>query len=427
VSARAEVARRFARGEASRAEGAELVRALLLAGPPPDDLETAEPPKPPPEAYAAAVDAALRHGEALERRRLEDDRRAAELAAELASLSESEQAAAIAADRRFHAWPLVDRLRRASTEAGPQQPARARHLARLAVAAAERVPADGDDGRLREDLMGLAWAEAGNAERVASDLRAAEVALRRAADHLARGTGDPLPRARLLTLQASLRSDQSRFDEAVELAARAARLYRRAGDDHGCGRTLLKLATLHSYRDELEVACRLLERALDRIDAEREPRLAFAARHNRASFLERAGRAAEAAVELAAAEPLADAALDHLRVRWLAARIAIQRGRTAEGEGELVAVRREFLDRGLAYEAAQVSLELAVLYAEQGRSAEQRRLAEEMAPLFAARDVHSEARAALVLYCDAVETETASAALVRELVLRLDRAGRHRR
>ena len=74
-----------------------------------------------------------------------------------------------------------------------------------------------------------------------------------------------------------------------------------------------------------------------------------------------------------------------------------------------------------------MSLELAALYAEQGRAADQRRLAEEMVPLFAARDVHPEARAALTLYCDAARAETASAALIREVAGRVDHATRRPR
>jgi DNA-binding helix-hairpin-helix protein with protein kinase domain len=69
-----------------------------------------------------------------------------------------------------------------------------------------------------------------------------------------------------------------------------------------------------------------------------------------------------------------------------------------------------------------VSLELAALYAAQGRAADQRRLAEEMVPLFAARGVHPEARAALALYCDAARAEAAPAALAREVADYLARA-----
>ena len=58
----------------------------------------------------------------------------------------------------------------------------------------------------------------------------------------------------------------------------------------------------------------------------------------------------------------------------------------------------------------------------QGRAADQRRLAREIIPLFVARDVHPEARAALALYCDAARAEGVSARLAREVADYLERA-----
>jgi hypothetical protein len=51
-----------------------------------------------------------------------------------------------------------------------------------------------------------------------------------------------------------------------------------------------------------------------------------------------------------------------------------------------------------------------------------RRLAEEMMPIFASRDVHDEARAALRLWADAARTEAAGVSLVRDVADYLERA-----
>jgi tetratricopeptide (TPR) repeat protein len=399
------------------------VVAALLHEEPPGAVGTlaAEPPAA-AGAYAGALARAERLAAVLGSQDRAERRRADDLVAALEALPEPERRAALEGDPRYATWALAELLSERSLAAGPEDPERSRGLARLAVAAAERVPAGAESEALRADLLGLAWAQLGNAERVASDLRAAEAAFAAADRHLAAGTGDPLPRARLLSLLASLRSDQSRFDDAVELAHRAARLYRRAGDLHGHGRTLIKLATFHAYREELDTACRRLDEALGHLDPAREPRLLFAARHNRASYLERAGRLDEAAAELEAAKALARAALDRLRLAWLAGRLAVHRGDAAAGEGILLAARQAFAAQSLGYETAQVSLELAALYAEQGRAADQRRIAREMVPLFVARDVHPEARAALALFCDAARAEAASAALAREVADYLERA-----
>lgn len=413
-----ELALRFVRGETDREETAAVLRRVLLEEPPDDD---AAPEEPPPGAYAGALEQGIAAVRAIQQQRRDDEARAGEMLAALLDLSADASRSAVESDPRYHSWALADLLRERSFAAGTEDPARSRHLARLAVAVAERAPEVGGD-RLRADLLSAAWAQLGNAERIATDLHAADAALRTALDHLGRGTGDPLPRARALSLLASLRSDQSRFDEAVEMAKRSASLYRRAGDDHGYGRTLLQVATYHAYRDELDLACSRLDEALGHLDAAAEPRLVLLARHNRASFLERAGRLEEAAGELAAARELAEAPLDRLRLRWLEGRLELRRTGPEAGEAILSEVRDAFLDRGLGYEAAQVSLELAVLYAEQGRTADQRRLAEEMVPMFAARGVHPEAQAALALYCDAARAEAVSVRLAREVGEYLDRA-----
>ncbi|HTG32938.1 MAG TPA: hypothetical protein VLB76_08390 [Thermoanaerobaculia bacterium] len=80
-------------------------------------------------------------------------------------------------------------------------------------------------------------------------------------------------------------------------------------------------------------------------------------------------------------------------------------GRIAAGLGDRSGARRsfgdarrEFAGRGMAYDAALVSLELAVLLIEQGETAEVRELAEEIPEIFRARDVHRETLAALAVF-----------------------------
>jgi len=50
------------------------------------------------------------------------------------------------------------------------------------------------------------------------------------------------------------------------------------------------------------------------------------------------------------------------------------------------------------YDTAMVSLDLAVLYLRQGRTADARRIAEEMRPIFEAQDVPPKELAALALF-----------------------------
>ena len=91
----------------------------------------------------------------------------------------------------------------------------------------------------------------------------------------------------------------------------------------------------------------------------------------------------------------------------------------------MLETREGFIREGNGYDAAMASLDLALLYLKDGRTADVRRLAEEMATLFEAQDVHREALAAVVLFREAARREEVTAALVGEVrrVLALDGAG----
>ena len=88
-------------------------------------------------------------------------------------------------------------------------------------------------------------------------------------------------------------------------------------------------------------------------------------------------------------------------------------------------MRREFLTRGLAFDAALVSLELAVLYLEEGKTTEVRALTGDLLEIFRSRDVHREALAALTVFHNAALLETATAERARELATYLTRASRN--
>jgi hypothetical protein len=70
------------------------------------------------------------------------------------------------------------------------------------------------------------------------------------------------------------------------------------------------------------------------------------------------------------------------------------------------------------------SLDLALLYLKEGRTADVLPLAEEMAALFEARDVHREALAAVLLFQEAAERDEVTTGMVRELAARLETARR---
>ena len=107
---------------------------------------------------------------------------------------------------------------------------------------------------------------------------------------------------------------------------------------------------------------------------------------------------------------------------WLQGKIAAGVGDVAAAERLFTETRDGFVRQGIGYDAARVSLDLALLYLKDGRTEEVRRVAEEMVPVFAAQDVHREAMAALVLFQDAARREVVTAEMVREVGAYLEAA-----
>jgi hypothetical protein len=107
---------------------------------------------------------------------------------------------------------------------------------------------------------------------------------------------------------------------------------------------------------------------------------------------------------------------------WQEGRVEADQARRTEAAGILTHARTEFVDRGIGYNAALVSMELAVLHLEEGRTGEVKTLAREMAPIFQAQGVHRETLAALRLFCEAAEREAVTLELARRLVHYLERA-----
>jgi tetratricopeptide (TPR) repeat protein len=110
------------------------------------------------------------------------------------------------------------------------------------------------------------------------------------------------------------------------------------------------------------------------------------------------------------------------RLRWVEGKIAGDLDRYADAEAALRETRDAFVERGIGFDAALVSLDLAALYARQGRAEEVKRLASEMVPIFESRDVHREALAALLLFKEAALAERVTLSLLDQIVSYLERA-----
>ena len=347
----------------------------------------------------------------------------------LQDLPFDEQLGVISDDESFHTWGLCQFLLKRSLEAAFEDPAQAVNLAELALRIAQSLD-DAYDPHWVLDLRAKASAYLGNARRVLCELRSAETAFRDAEGFLARSmTGNTLVEAEVLDLKASLRREQRRFAEAATLLDRTAALYEDLGDSHRVGRSWIAKAKVLEESGELEEAIELLPRALELLDADREPRLSLYGRYNLLWCLTSAGRHIEAQQLLPEVKALFERIakpIDLIRLRWAEGRIALGLGDLEPAEQAFREVQQRFFDHHMGYDAALVSLDLALLYAREERTAELKRRAAEIMPVFESRDVHREAMAALLLFQQAAEQERLTVSLLQHLasILRRERPSR---
>jgi tetratricopeptide (TPR) repeat protein len=149
------------------------------------------------------------------------------------------------AGARFRTWAFCEHLLDAGRELVFQDPVRAVDLSRLGVETALRLEAAVHGEARVNDLRARAWALLGNGQRVRGDFREAEESFARADRLLKQGTGDPLEKAHVLLLTASLRGNQQRFREAFRLLDRVVAIGRKCGDAQLCGKALIQSREIH--------------------------------------------------------------------------------------------------------------------------------------------------------------------------------------
>lgn len=182
---------------------------------------------------------------------------------------------------------------------------------------------------------------------------------------------------------------------------------------------------MYHDRQEPQRAIASTKAALANVSEATEPRLYLCGRHNLSLFLVEAGQYDAAAEIIWADAELYEQFADlwtKLRRRWLQGKIAFGTRQLEEAESAFLAVRDGFVDQGIGYDAAMVSLDLALLYLKEGRMVDVQRLAGEMQPIFETADVHPEAIAALLLFQESVRQQAVTVELVEDLAAYLKRA-----
>ena len=352
------------------------------------------------------------------------------LTAEMRALEARQQAASLwvrlkrytAAQRRmiveelaeFRNWALCELLCEESIKAAADSADRALELANLALHVAERIP--GEEA-WRSRVQGYAWAHVGNARRVKGDLPGADEAFGFSKRRWRTGSANDsslLDETRLFGMEASLRIEQRLLDEGLSLLNQALMVSTR-GDERD--RLLIQKARTLEFLDQYEEAISILRQMSPDCEIN-DLRLGWLQRFTWMANLCHLGRHQEAEAMLPKLRTLTLSlgnALDAIRLRWLEGRILAGLGRRVEGIEILSGVSDEFTALGIAFDTALAKLELAVLYMEEGRTAEVKILARQMGPVFQAQGVHQEALAALKLFREAVEQEVITLDLARRL------------
>ncbi len=294
-------------------------------------------------------------------------------------------------------------------------------LAELAYLVAEKIPGE---VLWRWRIQGYALLFEANARRACNNLPGADATMIRACTLFEAGApGDPglLSEAWRPWIESSLRRAQRRFPVALRRIEEALTLDR--GELRG--QILLSKSRLHETLGEPEASFSALYEAAPLIDSVREPRNAFGLRFNLVVALCALERFEEAEAKLPEVQALAEALgqeLDLTRALWLQAKVHAGLGRPVQARDAFEQVRRVFEQRGLAFDYALASMELALLLLKEGRAAEVTALAAEMLPIFRSQEVEREALAALQLFCEAARRKTATVELARRVVRFLHRA-----
>ncbi len=330
----------------------------------------------------------------------------------------------VAAPRRF---PLFDATLRYSWELRTEDPRRMIELARFATRVAPTLSEDGYTPAQVADFQARAWGELANALRVGEELSRADEAMAAAFEHLARGTGDELLLARLLSLHASILGSRSRFRAALEVLSRLHAIYMRRGDRHHAGRAMIQAGGYLGYWGMPENGLRLMTEGLAMIDTELEPGLHASALVSRIDLLVDCGHYQEAGDQLRQhrSRMLAgQGLLLRIKVKALEGRLEARLGHFDRAARALATARRRFQKAGSRRMAALIGLELAVVRMRQGQFAEADALIQDAVEQLMAIEASGEALTALKLLRTHREMSTLNSSEVQYLADAMRRSPR---
>jgi tetratricopeptide (TPR) repeat protein len=334
--------------------------------------------------------------------------------AELLAMPNQERESAVATQTRFQTYSLASYTLERCEKVVFHDPAMAGELARLARTVAQQAdPRECGGTAALADLEAYAMAMEANAARVGGNLQEAFSSFmlsRRAQD---RGGADPDLSARIDLLEASFRRDLRQFAAAFELLDRAERGFVALNDRNMQARAIINRANVYLVTRELDQVVENLRKALP---LAQDPWLALIVRHNLVFALVECGYAREAADLYDSSRDLYLQYNDPLtasRRLWAEGLIARELEEDLDkAERILTQVMDRLTEHGYPLDAAAAGLDLVMVYARRGATAQVFRVASDLVRLFQSREIHPEALAALKAVQQAAERQAVTSKLL---------------
>jgi len=432
----------FLKGELSRDDFRRVVRHLaskcpscgarIAAAVPP---EAFLPPGSPPDEdeYDAAIDRAWKKVRPLAKRWKEDEARLergiqwlSESPAGFSGLTHGQRQSLVP-------WVHAEVLLQRAFEARYRDPRQMLENAEAAKGVVERIEKTPYGPGFLADFRARVWAEFANACRVNELYSHASRAFQKARLLLDEGTGDPALEAYTDELEATLYKDQRRFGEACALQNEAFRTYRKLGERHLSGRTLISKAATLWLMGKPKAAVQALRRGISLLDPDRDPTLLLTAQQDLVTALVEAGDshgAVRLVVQSGLREKIVGEPLKRIRLRWVEGFILTQQKRWAEAEQVFAEVRAQFREQKLEYVAAVAGVDQVIALLQLGKKRDAHLLAYDLKVVFRHQiyneGVHEESFKAIVFLEEICRLQLATVAMAAAVRSFLDRAQRER-
>lgn len=358
-------------------------------------------PQAPPieeDAYDAVIDRAWEEA-CKQTKRLKKDRERYERG--LALIREHDFHGISQAERQaILPWTHIEIQLQLAFEARYRNPADMLERAERAVYVAKRLDKTPYGPGYVSELQTRAWAEYANALRVNELFEAAEGALHQARTFLDEGTSNSLLQPRIDDIEASLRRDQRRFQEACALHDEVYRAYLKLGESHFAGRALVSKGMTLGISGDPKSAATTLQQGISLLDEHRDPQLFIAAQHDLLTAFVDAGKLGEAGQLLLKGElrkAYTDDPQKQSRFRWVEGRIMVKRKRFAEAEQIFREVRAGFHEQKLEYSAAMAGVDQTTMLLRLGKKKDAYLLAYDLCVTFRRYETEPEAIKALTL------------------------------